>query len=187
MGTPPEEITTAPSPDPIAEELSRHKERTVRSEEEKAAFSLQKNAERVRELGLDPTEILGLKKEEKGTVMTVEMYREIENEKSQKTALQLANEIQDEQERELTKTYLRERIKPSGNAEEDLRFARLAVNSVKNSMIASELGRKAEPKTFSSSPGVPPVQEKKIELTKEELSLKQAFKLSDEEVLKARG
>lgn len=92
-----------------------------------------------------------------------------EKEKASKTALQLADEITDEHDRRLAKKYLLERIVPSGDAHEDLRFALRQVNAVKSNMIIEELGRKGVAATHSSAPGAPgKVTPPEPELTPEE-------------------
>lgn len=194
-GTAPEEITTEPSQEenPIEAELNREtgKQRTPA---EKAAYALRKNAESVAALGLDPAEVLGLNHEapvavDKDAPVTVGMLEAMQKEQAQKTALQLADEIADPHERELTKKYLVERVKPSGDAHEDLRFARLAVNAVKSKQIVEEVNRAGQPRSFSSGAGAPPSSvEKEVEFTPLELSyMKPPFNLTKEQVLKARG
>lgn len=173
-GTTPETITPEPSQDPVEQEIAREKAKGEgRTEAEKAAFSLKKNADRARELGIDPLEVLGVKAEPKdddNAPVTVGMLKEIQKETGRKTALEMADEISDPHERELTKHYLNTRVLPSGNASEDLRFARLAVNSVKNGQIAEELGRKGTPGAHASGAGAPPkAQGTEIELTAAEL------------------
>lgn len=188
-GTAPEDIIKEPSQDPLEAELQREEKRGTKSEPEKAAYTLQKNAERLRELGLDPAEILGLKtKEAPGTVMTVEMFEAMKKEDSQKTALQMADEIQDDHERNLTKKYLLERIVPSGDPNEDLRFARNAVNSVKNQQLLEEQGRKGVAGTHVSAPGAPAKRTpKEQELSAVELRFtRPPFNLTKEEIIAKR-
>lgn len=190
----PETPIIVPPQTPIEQELEKEKGKTTRTEAEKAAHALQKNAERAKELGLDPAAVLGITPSATpngipaGTVVTVEMLEQRERERGQKTALELANEIADPHERELTKTYLQNRIVPSGDPHEDLRFARLAVNSVKSGQIAEELARGGKPVAHASAPGAPaPVTPKEQELTAEELAFTRApFNLSKEEILAKR-
>ena len=104
------------------------------------------------------------------------------------TAIELSEGIEDERERKLVQKYLNERIVPSGDAQEDLRFARMAVNSLKNGLIAEEIGRSVPPKSFNSGAGAPPKQaEKELELTKEELQFtRPPFNLTPAEIVKTR-
>lgn len=177
-GTTPEaEITkTEPSQTPVEIELEKEKGKTAgKTEAEKAAFTLQMNAKRLTELGGDPAEILGIKSKESAqapaedTVVTVGMLDAIEKGKAQKTALNLADEITDIHERELTKIYLQSRIVPSGNASEDLRLARALVNSVKNGQMLEEQARAGTPRTHVSGAGAPASKNPtEVELTSEE-------------------
>lgn len=188
-GTTPETPIIEPSQTPLENEIQREEKRQGRTEAEKAAYSLQKNAERVRELGLDPTEILGIKpKTPEGTPMTVEMYEQMQKEQSSKTALELADEIPDEQERTLAKQYLA-RIKPSGNAQDDLRFARLAVNSVKSGQILEDVRRGGVTARHASAAGAPALLvPKEPELTAEELQYTKApFNMSKELIISKRS
>ncbi len=183
------DINQVPQQTPLEQELEREKGKTPRTEAEKAAHALQQNAKRAKELGLEPAAILGIKPvDPKGTVMTVEMYEERERERGQKTALQLAEEITDPHERELTKKYLTERIKPSGDPHEDLRFARLAVNSVKNAQVAEEIARGGKPAAHTAAPGAPARQTPpEAELTADELAFtRPPFNLSKEEIIAKR-
>lgn len=192
-GTTPENITEAPSQEntesPVEVELRKEQGRIVRSEEEKAAFSLKKNFEKVKELGLDPEEILGVKPKDapdKDQPLTVAMLEQLQKENGKKTALQLAESIEDTKERELTKIYLENRIVPSGDAQEDLKMARALVNSVKNGQIAQLAATRGTPAAHSSSPSAPAKVEKEVELTREEQVLMAGFNLTKEQVLAAR-
>jgi hypothetical protein len=176
--------------DPLKIELEKIQKKEGRTELEKAQYSLRKNAERLRELGGEPETILGIPKEETeddAPVTRSELKKIIES-TATKTALQLADEISDPTERELTKYYLENRVVPSGNPQEDLRDARRIVNSVKNEQIVHEINRKTDAKKYSNSSGVPAKDnEVKGELTKEEILFTQKpFNLTKEQILKAR-
>lgn len=176
-GTAPETITTEPSQDPIQQELAKEKGKTAgKTEAEKATFALQMNAKKAAELGVDVSEVLGIKPQPMApagdTVVTVAMLEEIEKGKAQKTALTLADEIADEHERELTKIYLQTRIVPSGNASEDLRLAQTLVNSVKTRQTLEEQARAGQPRTHVSGAGAPArLTPKEPELTAAEQQL----------------
>ncbi len=121
------------------------------------------------------------------TPVTVGMLKEREKSQSQKTAVNLAEEIEDEDERELTKHYLQNRIISSGNPNEDLRFARAAVNSLKNAQIAEETDRKRTPKGKGTPPGAPGTVEKQFKPTEEEsVFMNPPYNLTKEDVIKAR-
>ncbi len=178
--------------DPVKVELERVRNQGARSEAEKAAFTLKKNFERAKELGIDTAEVLGLKPGEpavdESAPLTVGMYNEIKKNEAQKTSLQLADDITDEHERELTKHYLSARIVPSGNPQEDLRLARQMVNAVKNGQILEEAARRGDPKNHSSGPGAPPkTHQSSGELTPEELPFTRApWNMSKEQIISKR-
>lgn len=183
----------APEPsqiDNVKQELEKVTKQQGRTEAEKAAHALRKNADRARELGIDVEEVLGVKSKEldSSAPMTVGMYEEIRKNEAQKTALQLADEIPDESERELTRVYLETRIRPSGNAQEDFRFARAAVNAVKTGQILEETARAGAVKTHGSSPGAPLKQVAPSgELTTGELAYTKApWNMSKEQIIAAR-
>lgn len=194
-GTAPETINNEPQ-DAVQAEIVREEKRVEgRSEAEKAAFSLKKNAERARELGLDPEAVLGIKKSEVSTddddekPLTVGAFKAMQREDAKKNALQLADGLDtDDHTKTLVKKYLEERIRPSGDAQEDLRFALLAVSSVKNSKLAEEVQRTTSPQRFSSGAGAPPKQvSKEPELTSAELPFTKApFNMTAAEIIAKR-
>lgn len=178
--------------DPIKQELARVR-KTTHSEAEKAAFSLKKNAERAKELGIDVSEVLGLKPGEtevdKNAPVTVGMLEEMKKAEAAKTALQLAEQqITDADELELTKNYLTTRIIPSGDPQADLRFARSAVNALKNTQILEEEGRRREAKIRPGGNGAPPKRtDQNQELTAIEAQyLKAPFNMTKEAIIAAR-
>lgn len=195
-GTTPETINNEPLPTPLEQEIERETKRSEgRTEAEKAAFSLKKNAERAKELGIDPAEVLGFSQAkptapvlDKDAPLTVGMYEQMQKNQGQKTAIQIAESITDLHERELTIKYLQTRIVPSGDPEDDVRFARQAVNSVKNGQIVEELSRATTPRTYGSGAGAPPnMTPKTPELTAEEqLFTKAPFNMTVAEVIAAR-
>lgn len=185
--------------DPFKDELTRVqniKNPETRTEKEKAEFTLRKNAERVKELGGDPTSILGANAksetefdEDDNKPFTIGDFKKFQQETVKKTALQLADSISNETERELVKYYLQNRIVPSGNPDEDFKFARLQANAVKNSQIMEESARKPAAKTYSSASGADakydPVETQ--ELTNyEKQFLGKPWKMTKEQIIKAR-
>lgn len=190
-----EEVTTESEvseaeQDLLKDELDRV-QKGGRTEAEKAAFSLKKNAERARELGLDPTEILGIKEEpldDDDTPVTMGMFKKLQEEKVVKTALQLADEISTSIERELVKYHIENTIKSTGNPTEDLRHARAIVNEAKNRQVIEEVQRKGLVKTHSSATSAPAKQvDQEPELTVQELAfMRPPFNLSKDEIVAAR-
>lgn len=188
--TSPEEKTV--EQDPLKAELERV-QKTGKTEAEKASFSLKKNAERARELGIDVEDILGIKKsetilsEDDNAPVTVGMLKKIQQDTAAKTALQLADDITSESERELTKYHLQNSIKSTGNPQDDLRMARALTNSARNSQVLEEITRKAEIKNHSNGSGAPARDtEVQGELTPVEKEFQRAFKMTKEQIIKAR-
>lgn len=188
--------STETEQDPLKTELERV-QRTGKTEAEKAAFSLKKNAERAKELGIDVEDVLGIDKpsaridvdlDEDDKPVTVGMLRKIQQDNASKNALQMADDISNESERELTKYHLQNSIRPTGNPAEDLRLARALTNSAKNTQILEEAGRKAEPKTHSTaSSGNAKNTEVQSELTPAEKQfLGKPFNMTVQDILKAR-
>lgn len=186
------ETAQSSSQDPVKAELEREQRKAPKSEAEKAAFSLKKNAERARELGLNPEEVLGIKPsvttdDEDDKPVTVKMLRERDAQAAQRTAVQLAEDIEDGSERGLTKHYLQNRIVPSGNPQEDLRLARSLVNSVKNGQIAKELERKPNGQSYSTASGGPGKRaEGEFKPTEQEANMMAQFGLTKKHILDAR-
>jgi hypothetical protein len=188
---PEKEPEIVPEQDPLKVELERV-QKVGRTEKEKAEFSLKKNAERVKALGGDPTSILGIEEnepsEDEDQPLTIGMYRKIQQESATKTALQLADEIPNETEKELVKYHLDNSIKSTGNPNEDLKLARALVNAVKNTQIIEEATRKIKPKAHSNASSAPSKDnEVKGELNEyEKQFLGKPFSMTKEQILKAR-
>jgi len=151
-----EPINPEPSQDPIDIEIEKGKEEKRQfTEAEKAAFNLKKNAERAKELGVDPAAVLGINPEPKAEDEDVpEWYKKREAQAASKTALELADAIEDPRERELVKMKL-ETVITSGSPEERVRIARGYVNSVRNGQIAEEVTRAKQAPAFGNAAGAP--------------------------------
>lgn len=179
--------------DPLKEELEKV-QKTGRTESEKATHSFRSTAKRLTELGLDPASILGItqvksvdESDDDNAPITVGMYKKLQADSATKTALQLADDISNDTERELVKYHLDNTIKSTGNPSKDLELAESLVNAVKNRQVIEEITRKTPAKTYSSSGGSAPHKEQEPELTKEELLyMKPPFNLSRDAVIKAR-
>ncbi len=165
-----------------------------RSETDKAAFSLRKNAERARELGLDPAEILGTKthietnvEDEDNKPVTVGMLRTIQRQDAQKTSLQLANDIPDAETRNAVIDALTTRLAPSGDAEDDFRFALAAVSAPKNAQILQEINRYSPPKRTAAGGSMPAhVEEEFTPTSQEAVFMAAPYNLTKEQVIAAR-
>lgn len=193
-GTTPAEQTEAPLQDPVAKELDRV--RKPKSEKEKAEYTLRSVANRAKELGIDPAKVIGLEspatEEEQvsnDTPVTMGMLQKMQQDQATKTAIQMAEEITDEAERELVKHHIAHTIRASGNPAEDLRNARAIVNSVKNGQIAQEAARKTTARSFSSAPGAGArVDADSVELTPDEMAFtRPPYNLTPAQIVEARG
>jgi len=124
--------------------------------------------------------------EDENRPVTVKMLKELEAQKAQKTAKEMAEQIADDTEKELVIHHLENSIRPSGNPSEDLRLARAIVNSSKNAQIAEELSRKSVGKQ-SGGAGASATFEVEFEPTPEEaMMMKAPFNLDKKDILKAR-
>lgn len=163
------------------------------TEKEQAAFSLKKNAERLRELGGDPIEVLDTKQKLQidealpdDKPLTVKDLRDIQKQDARNTAQQLASEITDEDEREKVLSELKW-IVPSGDPEADLRRARGAVNTERNSKIAIEAGRRGDVRRTASGSSQNASSEDLFEPTaEEERMMRPPYRLTKEKIIEAR-
>lgn len=186
------EINTDATPAPDAGKTPEPSQKPERTEAEKAAYSLRKNAERAKELGMDPAEVLGIKPTlnldddlPDDRPLTVGDLKVIQKQEARKSALQMAEDLP-EDEREEVKEALG-RVVPSGNAEDDLRFARAAVNAPRNAKIAEHLGIKGTPKRTAAGSSQPTEIESEFTPTAEETAMmRPPYNLSKEKVLAAR-
>lgn len=97
--------------------------------------------------------------------------KRMERETSKKTALNMANELEDEDERSRVTELLETRILPSGNPQKDIDLALAAVRSEKNQQIAAEIARKkASSNSRGSGGGAPPREEDQFVPTETELA-----------------
>lgn len=179
--------------DPLKIELEKVQKKSKYSEEEKAEFTFKKQAERLKELGKDPASILGIKEtseeeDEDDKPVTKAELKKLLAGNATKSAIDLAEEIPNPTEKELVKYYLENTIKPSGDAQEDLRNARRMVNAVKNEQIITEVSRKTPPKTHSNSSGVDAKKEVEfIPTPEEQVFMKAPFHLNQSQILEMRA
>src|SRR3990167_6746425 len=116
------------------EEIAAKEAVTAAAEKEEAEYSLKMNADRLKELGGDPNTVLGLRLKDElsdDTPLTIGKLKELQKEEAQKTALKMADSIEDEKDREEVKKYLNDHIKPSGDPQKDLTIAHAAVGAVR--------------------------------------------------------
>lgn len=169
----------------IREELEKTKQKNAHTEKERALYNLKKHAEKVKELGEDPASVLGV---EGGASDEVpEWYKKEQAKTAQKTALQLADSITDEDMRALTREYLSSRIVPSGNPEDDFRLAFSAVSALKNKQILEDVQRRTSPRTTASGGSQSGQSEAPFEPTPSEAVLMKApYNLKKEQIIEAR-
>ena len=149
-------------------------------------FSKKERLEYAREkIDKQLAELVG--EDEDNTPLTRGEYKRMEAEKGRKSAIELANDIEDEAERKQVIEILEKRITPSGNAQEDLALARGAVNSIKNQQLAEETDRKTNPKRYASTPGAPGKTEPAFRATTEEKIMMEHYGLTKEDVIAARN
>lgn len=170
-------------PDPLKQELERVQKRT---KEEKLEYTLKRVQKQLddlrREKGFDP-EPDDIDEDDKP--VTLKMLREMQVKQVQKTAVDLADSIANETERELVKYHIENTINPSGDPETDLKNARILANAVRNQKILDEYSRKTTPPQHSggsSAPANPPKTAQ--DLSRDDAIIKQWGGLSDDEVTK---
>ncbi len=180
--------------DPLKTELERVQKVSKYTEEEKAEFTFKKTAERLKSMGKDPASILGIEKEsfdegysDDDTPLTIGAWKKMQQETASKTALQEADDIQNETERELVKYHLQNTIKSTGVPSEDLKLARALVNAVKNTQIIQEVSRKTPAKTHSNSSGVDAIRtEEFVPSIEEQAMMRPPFNMSQADIIAAR-
>lgn len=184
-----EETTeTVVEQDPLKTELEKVQKKEGRTHDEKILYKFNELKKEVKERGLLPEEADPVETADDDSPVTVGMLKKMQQDAAAKTALQLADDISDETERELTKHHLSNSIRPTGNPSEDLRRARAIVNEVKNRQIVEEITRKTPAKAYSSA-GSAPLRQTIIEpeLSAEELTFtRPPFNMTKEQILKTR-
>lgn len=169
--------------DPLKTELEKV-QRKSRTKVEKLQYSKKRIDEQLKDLGIDDE----LEENEDDKPVTLGMLKQLQAQTATKTALDLANEVSNETERELLKYHLENTIRSTGNAQEDFRLAQSLVNAVKNQQITEEVLRKTQPKTHTTSSGAPLKQEQPSEeLTPDEVAYTRApWNMTKQQILDAR-
>lgn len=175
--------------DPLKKQLDDIKNKKEgRTQKEKLIYSKNRIEAQLRELEGEEETPEDDDEDDDSRPVTFKDLKEMEAKRAVKTSLQLAEEISDETERELTKHHLENSIKSTGNPQTDLQLARAIVNAAKNAKIAEELGRKGKPKDHSSGSSAPAnTNGQEEELTAEELQFtKPPFNMSKADIIKTR-
>lgn len=177
--------------DPLKAELEKvQQKKSGKTELEQALYKRNQIDLQIKKLKDDIGSDEEPEKDDDDAPVTVGMLKKIQQQTATKTALQLADEIPSETERELTKYHIQNSIRSTGNPSEDLNLARAIVNSAKNSQIAEELARKSKAKSFSSSSSADAKigSDVEVEFSKEELQfMKPPFNMTKADIIKARG
>lgn len=176
-----------PKQDPLKTEFERvQKKEGGRTKREKLIFTKKRIEDQLSDLDEEEGIVPGIEEQDE-TPVTVGMLKERDKKNTVKTALDLADEIENESERALTRYHISNSIRSTGNPKEDLRLARALVNDVKNREIIETLQKKPTAKGHSSGGGSPLRVEEEQELTPEEESfMKPPFNLSKDQILKSR-
>lgn len=177
-----EEESSTLKDEELKDELERVK--TTRTRKEKLLYTKQRVEKQLKEEFGDEEDL----EDEEDKPLTIGMWKKMQEASATKTALDLADEITGQVERELVKFHIENTIRSTGNPQEDLRLARTLVNATKNKQIVEEISRKVPAKTHATSTsGTGAAKEKAVEFTKDELAfMRPPFNLSKEEILKAR-
>lgn len=180
-------VNSALESSPVHTELNKIKAKGKgKTELEKLEYTERKLQERKKELlaeqGIN-TDVSG----DDSTPITKADLLKWEKEKSQKTALEMAEDVEDDAERELLKHHLTSTIRPSGNPKDDFKHAQSLVNTVKNSQLLELASKKGPVRTAASPAGAPPRYEPVFEPTAEErIFMRHPYNMSKEDILKAR-
>lgn len=177
----------AASQDLLKQELDKKRNKSGFTKLEKAKHARSKIDDEIAKLeeeeGVSP--ILDADDDEP---VTVGMLKKRDQELATKKALDLAESIEDDTEKELVKHHLENTIRPSGNPNEDLRAARAIVNDLKNQKILEEIERKKDPTRNSSGNGAPAKKEgdEFVPSAEEIAYMKPPFNMTKEEIISAR-
>lgn len=153
--------------DLLKQELEKVK--TKRTQKEKLIYTKNRIEQQLKELDGDGENLEPSIEDEKP--LTMGEYKKLQSANVTKSALQLADEIENETERELTKHYLQNKIVSSGNPQEDLSDARALANKIKNAKIAEMAIQKPGVIRTSSQGGGTPFVAPEEELTPAEQRL----------------
>lgn len=181
----------SPKQDLLKTELEKIRKQP-RSKKEKLLFTQKRVNEQLAELGEGDEPVFEddeePEEEDDNKPVTVGMLKKMQKQEATKTALQLAQDIADPSERELTIFHIKNTIRPTGNPQKDLELAQVHVNAVKNTQILNEITRKPIVRTQGGNGGGNPQNGKvEEELTAKELAfMRPPFNLTKAEILQAR-
>ena len=165
-----------------------------RTPEEIAKFNLMKKAEEAKALGIDPSEVLGIKPALKidknlsdDTPLTVGTLREIQKGDVKKTSLDMANSIEDEKERNEVVKILN-RLEPSDNPQADFIVALNSVNTEKTRQVAEEINRNTIAKrTAAGGSASAKVEEQFTPTPEERVFMNPPYNMTKDKIIDARN
>lgn len=170
----------------VKKELDRVRNKTERTQREKLLYTKNRIDEQLRDLDKEEG-VETVLDEDDAAPVTVGMLKKRDQDKAISTAKVMANDIEDEDERDLVKHHLENTIRPSGNPQEDLKNARALVNSVKNSQVVEELARKQTARSTASGSSAPGRHEEAFEPTADERKfMLPPFNLKKDDIIRAR-
>jgi hypothetical protein len=188
--------------DPVKTELERIKGQTQgKTQKEKFEYKLQRELAQAKEMGIDIAGLAGITPKEEEIAEDKPLTRkDIEellksSSPKPKSATEMALEIENEAERELHLYYLDNKVRPSGDPEEDFKTAKTMVNAIKlqNQIKLAEI--KPTASNHSTASSVQPMKDNNFDNVKltpdEEYLLKDAsvrgIAITREEIIKMRG
>ena len=179
------EVKTEVEQDPLKPELDRVQ--TKRTKLEKLAYTKNRIEQQIRDeqlaQGIEPSP----DSTDDDSPVTVGMLKKLQSDNTTKTALQFADDISNETERELVKFHINNTIRSTGNSQEDYRLALAIVNAAKNKQILEAVTLKPGAKRASSNGGATPQLEEEPEFTREEESfMRPPWNLTKQQILDAR-
>jgi len=169
--------------DPLKTELEKV-QRKGKTRTEKLLYTRKRIDEQLKEEGVELEE----PEDDDSKPMTRGDFKKLQAQTATKSALDLANEVSNETERELLKYHLENTIRSTGNPQEDFKLAQSLVNSVKNNQIVEEIQRKPITKSAPTGGGAPARETKPDEeLSADEMTfMRPPYNLSKQQILDAR-
>lgn len=114
-------------------------------------------------------------------------FKKMQQEETRKTALDLAQSIEDDDERAEVSQILQTRINPSDDPKADLELARGAVNARKLKMQNEEESRRMNPNQYPNTPSAPGPKADDFRPTDEEkIFMSAPYNMTKEQVIEAR-
>lgn len=175
-------VVTNTQEDPLKTELEKV-QRKGRTQVEKLQYSKKRIEDQLKDLGIQDEE----PDDDDSKPLTKGEFKKLQAESATKTALDLAQDVSNETERELIKFHLENTIRSTGNPQQDFELAQGLVNAAKNKQILDESLRKTA-KSNGTGPGAPAkVIKPQDDLTAEEMAfLKAPWNMTKEQIIKTR-